>query len=81
MDEPKAELVRSWLTKAKRDLGSAERLANEPAPYLDTAIYHCQQTDEFFESEPSREQFDVTLEQAKQVLDFVVNRLPKGIQS
>lgn len=43
MDDPKTTLVRSWLAKARRDLESAQRLASEPAPYLDTAIYHCQQ--------------------------------------
>jgi HEPN domain-containing protein len=43
MDNPKAELVRSWLKKAQRDLGSAKQLAREPDAYLDTAIYHCQQ--------------------------------------
>ncbi|MBI3537237.1 MAG: HEPN domain-containing protein [Chloroflexi bacterium] len=46
MDESKAELVRSWLTKAKHDLGSAEQLANASEPYLDVAIYHCQQAAE-----------------------------------
>ncbi len=43
MGDSKMTLVRSWLTKARRDLESARRLASEPAPYLDTAIYHCQQ--------------------------------------
>jgi HEPN domain-containing protein len=46
MDDPKAELVRSWLKKAQHDLGSARRLASEPDPYFDTAIYHCQQAAE-----------------------------------
>ncbi len=46
MDKSKAALVRSWLLKAQHDLGSAKRLANEPSPYLDTAIYHCQQAAE-----------------------------------
>lgn len=43
MNSAKKELVRSWLIKAQNDLGSAKRLASEPDPYLDTAIYHCQQ--------------------------------------
>jgi len=43
MDDAKTTLVHSWLAKARRDLESAKRLASEPAPYLDTAIYHCQQ--------------------------------------
>lgn len=46
MGKPKAELVRSWLTKSQHDLGSARRLASEPAPYFDTAIYHCHQAAE-----------------------------------
>jgi HEPN domain-containing protein len=46
MDEAKRELVRSWLTKAEHDLGSAELLAKSAKPYLDTAIYHCQQAAE-----------------------------------
>jgi HEPN domain-containing protein len=46
MDDPKKELVRSWLSKAQHDLGSAELLTSSAAPYLDTAIYHCQQAAE-----------------------------------
>jgi len=46
MAEAKSEIVRQWLTRAERDLGSAERLATGPAPYLDTAVYHCQQAGE-----------------------------------
>lgn len=46
MDDPKIELVQSWLTKARNDLGSARRLASDPDPYLDIAIYHCQQAAE-----------------------------------
>jgi HEPN domain-containing protein len=46
MDDPKTKLVRAWLAKANRDLESARRLAGEPAAYLDTAIYHCQQAAE-----------------------------------
>jgi HEPN domain-containing protein len=41
-----ADLVRSWLTKAQHDLGTARKLAADPDPYLDTAIYHCQQSAE-----------------------------------
>ncbi len=134
MDDPKSKLVRAWLVKANRDLGSARRLSGEPGAYLDTAIYHCQQSaekalkaflvyhdvafekvhnlsmlleycadvdrtfrelsgaaadltpyatafrypDEFFESEPDREQFDQALKQAEQILRFVLQRLPKG---
>lgn len=39
----KLSLVRNWLKKARRDLLSAKRLARGTDPYLDTAIYHCQQ--------------------------------------
>jgi HEPN domain-containing protein len=38
--------TRAWLIKAKRDLDSAVRLAADVEPYLDTAIYHCQQAGE-----------------------------------
>lgn len=41
--DPKQSLVRNWLNKARRDLLSAKRLARGSDPYLDTAIYHCQQ--------------------------------------
>jgi HEPN domain-containing protein len=41
--DAKRSLVRKWLTKARRDLLSAKRLSRGPEPYLDTAIYHCQQ--------------------------------------
>jgi len=41
--DAKRSLVRKWLTKARRDLLSAKRLSRGSEPYLDTAIYHCQQ--------------------------------------
>lgn len=43
---PKLEEVRQWLTKAKRDLGSARRLMEGDEPYYDSAVYHCQQAAE-----------------------------------
>jgi HEPN domain-containing protein len=46
MDEAKRELVQNWLTKAQHDLAAARKLSTEPDPYLDTAIYHCQQAAE-----------------------------------
>jgi nitrogen fixation NifU-like protein len=46
MDDAKWELVQVWLTKARSDLTSARKLAAEPEPCLDTAIYHCQQAAE-----------------------------------
>jgi HEPN domain-containing protein len=41
--DAKRALVRKWLVKARRDLLSAKRLARGSDPYLDAAIYHCQQ--------------------------------------
>jgi HEPN domain-containing protein len=41
--DAKRALVRNWLKKARRDLLSAKRLTRGNDPYLDTAIYHCQQ--------------------------------------
>lgn len=46
MDEAKQQEIRQWLIKASRDLASAERLLAGDPPYLDTAVYHCQQTAE-----------------------------------
>jgi HEPN domain-containing protein len=46
MDDAKKELVQAWLSKARRDLDSAKRLASGSKPFLDTAIYHCQQAAE-----------------------------------
>jgi len=46
MDNAKIRLVKSWLTKADHDLGSAKILLEQTPPYLDTAIYHCQQAAE-----------------------------------
>ena len=46
MDEAKRELIQNWLTKAQHDLAAARKLSAEPDPYLDTAIYHCQQAAE-----------------------------------
>jgi HEPN domain-containing protein len=46
MTDAKAQLVRSWLIKAKHDLASARVLAASTPPLLDTAIYHCQQAAE-----------------------------------
>lgn len=41
--DAKHSLVRNWIMKARRDLLSAKKLAGGREPYLDTAIYHCQQ--------------------------------------
>jgi HEPN domain-containing protein len=46
MDEAKRALVQSWLIKAQRDLIAARKLSADPDPYLDSAIYHCQQAAE-----------------------------------
>ena len=46
MNDIKAELTRSWLIKAFRDLLSANELSSAETPLLDTASYHCQQAAE-----------------------------------
>lgn len=46
MDEAVREEAARWLSKASRDLASARKLAAGSDPYLDTAIYHCQQAAE-----------------------------------
>ena len=46
MDEATLDLVRGWLIKAQHDLAAARKLAGGDDPYLDTAIYHCQQAAE-----------------------------------
>ena len=46
MDEAGNTLAIRWLTKAKRDLLAARKLSSEEEPYLDIAIYHCQQAAE-----------------------------------
>jgi len=43
MSEERNQVVQSWLIKALHDLASARKLAEGTQPYLDTAIYHCQQ--------------------------------------
>lgn len=42
--DAKRSLVHNWIIKARHDLLSAKRLAHGSDPYLDTVIYHCQQT-------------------------------------
>ncbi|MBV5335955.1 HEPN domain-containing protein, partial [bacterium] len=44
--EPAALLSVQWMEKARRDLASAIRLLDGEPPYLDTAVYHCQQAAE-----------------------------------
>ena len=46
MDEARRRLVQGWLIKAQHDLDTARKLARDPDPLLDTAIYHCQQAAE-----------------------------------
>ena len=43
MNEEKRAEIRKWLIKSQHDLGSARRLMEGDEPYLDTAVYHCQQ--------------------------------------
>lgn len=40
MDKAKSTLIKFWLRKAQRDLGVAQKLAED---FPDVAIYHCQQ--------------------------------------
>ena len=44
MNDAEREAVQGWLFKAKRDLATARRLASKRSPFLDTAVYHCQQS-------------------------------------
>ena len=44
--DAKRALTRKWVMKARRDLLSPKKLARGKESYLDTAIYHCQQTAE-----------------------------------
>ena len=46
MEKAKHNAIRQWLIKSQRDLGSARRLMEGAEPYLDTAVYHCQQAAE-----------------------------------
>ena len=46
MDEITREEAFAWLSKARRDVDSAERLIAGTPPYRDTATYHCQQSAE-----------------------------------
>ncbi|MFQ5903391.1 MAG: HEPN domain-containing protein [Candidatus Binatia bacterium] len=46
MTEEKRAEVSNWLIKSRHDLGSARRLMQGDEPYLDTAVYHCQQAAE-----------------------------------
>lgn len=40
------DVARNWMIKALHDLATARKAAAPPDPYLDTAIYHCQQAAE-----------------------------------
>lgn len=46
MPQTRLSLSREWLVKASHDLGSARKLTSGDDPYLDTALYHCQQAAE-----------------------------------
>jgi HEPN domain-containing protein len=46
MTDPTRQIVHDWLTRAQHDLAAARKLSTEPDPYLDAAIYHCQQAAE-----------------------------------
>lgn len=42
----KSALVNAWLDKAESDLGAARALVLGPERFLDSGVYHCQQTAE-----------------------------------
>ncbi|KPQ33620.1 MAG: hypothetical protein HLUCCA11_17950 [Phormidesmis priestleyi Ana] len=46
MDNPKADEIRQWLVKSKRDLKAAQILMASAEPLLDAGVYHCQQSAE-----------------------------------
>ena len=46
MNEAKRTEIQRWLIKSQHDLGSAQRLMEGDEPYLDVAVYHCQQAAE-----------------------------------
>lgn len=46
MDDEKIKEIQRWLIKSQHDLGSASRLMEGDEPYLDMAVYHCQQAAE-----------------------------------
>jgi len=46
MDMAKCELTQQWFVKAAHDLGTARKAAADPDPYLDMAMFHCQQAAE-----------------------------------
>jgi len=46
MPQTRLSLSREWLLKSYHDFASARKLAAGNDPYLDTAIYHCQQSAE-----------------------------------
>jgi len=45
MNKAKCKEILQWLIKSKHDLGAADRLM-EHDPYLDMAVFHCQQAAE-----------------------------------
>jgi len=46
MDEAKRREIHQWLSRSQRDLRAAHRLMEGEEPYLDIAVYHCQQAAE-----------------------------------
>ena len=42
----RSDIVRTWMKKADTDLRSAKKLASGKDPFLETALYHCQQSAE-----------------------------------
>ena len=46
MNDAKRKEIKQWLVKSQHDLGAASRLMEGDEPYLDMAVYHCQQAAE-----------------------------------
>ena len=46
MDDATRDEALAWLSKARRDLDSAQRLLSGTPPFRDTSAYHCQPADD-----------------------------------
>jgi len=46
MNDAKRKEIKQWLVKSQHDLGASSRLMEGDEPYLDMAVYHCQQAAE-----------------------------------
>ena len=71
MRDPKIMEVSSWLGKAQEDLHSAEWLLESPHGLYAAVGFHCQQA-----AEKALKAYLSWIELARQVWDFVIDRLP-----